>query len=349
MAVTLTTFNVNNLFLRYKFGQAGSEDIGGKTRSAEPGWGYLPMHRRDLFDELPSGHRDLAAQAIRDSAGGRWPEVLCLQEVESMHALRAFNDQHLEGRYTTAVLLDSRDLREIDVGLLTSLPMQSLRTHMELPDAGDKDFPWVFCRDCLEVTLHTPIGRPLVLYINHFKSKLTNESDPERRAVRVAAARTKRRRQADAVLKLFRDRFGGHADEALYAVVGDLNDEPTSVPLARLVQDAGLENVVARLPADQQWTHCRSAGTRASQLDYLLLSPGLARATHGALPRITRGGLGFAARNARGETLPQHAHLHRNDEDAQPATVDYRFPRFEGVAPGVAASEHCPVSIDLDL
>lgn len=306
MSITLTTFNVNNLYRRCVDAGAGR------------------------FEDLPAERRALQAQAIRDSAGSRLPEALCLQEVDDLRALRAFNEQHLDNHYRHALLIESRDPRAIDVALLTTLPVFSIRSHVDLRDASDASNPWLFSRDCLEVTLTTPVGRPLVLYVNHLKSKQGADA---------AAARGKRKRQADQVIKLFRDRFGGHADEAFYAVVGDLNDEPGSAPLARLVHDASLENAVARLPAEAQWTHYDASISRVVQHDYLLLSPGLARATHGTPPRITRGGL----------SPGDQALLLRQDDDPQPLAVDLRFARFAGVSPTLFASTHCPVSIDVDL
>jgi len=306
MSITLTTFNVNNLYRRCVDAGAGR------------------------FDDLPGERRALQAQAIRDSAGNRLPEVLCLQEVDGLRALRAFNEQHLEHHYRHAVLIESRDAGAIEVALLTTLPVFSIRSHVDMRDANDAAHPWMFSRDCLEVTVTTPVGRPLVLYVNHLESKQGPDA---------AASRGKRKRQADQVIKLFRDRFGGHADEAFYAVVGDLNDEPGSAPLARLVHDASLENVVARLAPEAQWTCYDAPISRVAQHDYLLLSPGLARATHGALPRISRGGIGPG----------DQALLHRHDDDSQPLAVDLRFPRFAGVSPTVSASTHCPLSIDVDL
>ena len=44
------------------------------------------------------------------------PDVLCLQKVDSLIALREFNERFLDNAYRYAVVLDSRDLRQIDVG-----------------------------------------------------------------------------------------------------------------------------------------------------------------------------------------------------------------------------------------
>jgi hypothetical protein len=78
------------------------------------------MYDPDMFDLFNPLQRELTAKALaRD--GGVLPEVLCLQEVESLIALRAFNERHLGDHYKRALLVDSRDFRQIDVGVLTNL------------------------------------------------------------------------------------------------------------------------------------------------------------------------------------------------------------------------------------
>jgi hypothetical protein len=44
MATTLCTFNANNLFVRYRFGQTFPGDMSGKSAVNEPSLGYLPMY-----------------------------------------------------------------------------------------------------------------------------------------------------------------------------------------------------------------------------------------------------------------------------------------------------------------
>ena len=93
---TLCTFNANNLFVRYRFGQTFPGDMSGKSAVTEPSLGYLPMYDPDMFDLFNPLQRDLTAKALK-RGGTRLPEVLCLQEIESLIALRAFNERHLGG------------------------------------------------------------------------------------------------------------------------------------------------------------------------------------------------------------------------------------------------------------
>ena len=90
MAITLATFNANNLFVRYRFGQTFPGDISGKSAVNDPEFGYLPMYSPAMFDLFNPDQRKLTARALsRDGSG--LPDVLCLQEIESLIALRVFN------------------------------------------------------------------------------------------------------------------------------------------------------------------------------------------------------------------------------------------------------------------
>jgi endonuclease/exonuclease/phosphatase family metal-dependent hydrolase len=348
-AVSLMTFNVNNLFLRYKFGTTFPGDMSGKSTSPDPRWGYLPLFKPGLFKIFDAQQRNLAASAIWDGAGQKWPDILCLQEVESMHALRAFNQVHLEGRYAHAALLDGYDLRQIDVGILSSLPILNLRTHMDESDPLDKEYPRLFSRDCLEIDLALPGGRTLTVLNNHFKSKLVIEPDPAKKAAKEQAAREKRHRQAQRVMQIVRKRFAGKVFEsALFAVAGDFNDQPGSPAVQPLLKNSGLENVLNRLPEHERWTDYFKSGGDVSQLDYLLLSPALGRLTAGTLPTVERAGIGFRSLNATQDVLPKKVQLVGSETDAG-IPIDFGFARYEGVTPKVAASDHCPVCISFEV
>jgi hypothetical protein len=100
--------------VRYRFGGTFPGDVSQKSAVDDPRLGYLPMYNPGAFELFNPLQRELAARALtRD--GSSFPDILLLQEVESLIALRAFNDGPLGGRYKEAVLIDSYDLRQIDV------------------------------------------------------------------------------------------------------------------------------------------------------------------------------------------------------------------------------------------
>lgn len=172
MATTLCTFNANNLLVRYRFGQTFPGDMSGGSAVNDPTLGYLLMYDPDMFDLFNPRQRRLTAKALsRD--GGLFPDILCLQEIESLIALRTFNEKHLGSHYKRALLVDSRDFRQIDVGILTNLEILSVRSHVDEldPKRDDPERPFLFSRDCLEVELALPGNRRLTVFINHLKSK----------------------------------------------------------------------------------------------------------------------------------------------------------------------------------
>jgi hypothetical protein len=101
VAITLCTFNVNNLFVRYRFGDTFPGDQSHKSAVTDPADGYLPMYNQAAFKLFNPTQRDLAAQAITQDGAG-YPDIICLQEVESLIALRSFkcpaSCRHLRAR-----------------------------------------------------------------------------------------------------------------------------------------------------------------------------------------------------------------------------------------------------------
>jgi endonuclease/exonuclease/phosphatase family metal-dependent hydrolase len=350
---TICTFNVNNLFVRYKFGQTFPGDVSGKSAVTEPGEGYLPMYNPAEFDLFRPEQRAVAALAL-GRGEQQWPDVVCLQEVESLIALRTFNELHLGGSYEEALLIDSRDLRQIDVGVLSRLPILDIRTHVDDRQAhpDDPEHPWTFSRDCLEVDLDLGDAATLTLFVNHLKSKFIDyhaAQTPEEKEQARQRNDATRRRQAEAVREIVAARFPGSAfDEALFAVVGDLNDEPASGTLDPLVHDAGLVPALERIATESdRWTHWYRSENTVAQLDHVLLSPALAEATDGAVPQIERHGISYARTLADGGVGPRQTHFLRTDDDANPTPVDFRFDRFAEVTPDTYASDHCPVFFEV--
>lgn len=347
---SIATFNVNNLFVRYRFGQRFPGDVSGRSEVTDAAEGYLPIYEQGAFRLFNETQRDLAAKAVTGD-GTRLPDVLCLQEVESLIALRSFNEQHLGSAYRYALLIDSRDMRQIDVGVLSNLPIVALRSHVDdRKRPADRRDPYLFSRDCAEVTVDLG-GALLHLFVNHLKSQFIDYRQADTPAKRRAArARNDRRRlaQAGAVRDLLAERFPGTTfRRALFAVLGDLNETPHAASLAPLA-NAGLESALDRIPVEaDRWTHWYRGENSVSQLDHLLLSPALARRTAGAAPVIERRGIGYARTLADGLPGPRRTSFVRSDDDPRPVAVDFRFGRFPGVSPDAYASDHCPIVLDV--
>jgi endonuclease/exonuclease/phosphatase family metal-dependent hydrolase len=344
MAHTICTFNVNNLYVRYRFGRKFPGDRTAVSIIEDPEWGYLPMYDPDLMTLFNPEQRELAARAMTNDKTD-FPDLVCLQEVESLLALRRFNEDHLQSQYRYALLIDSRDFRQIDVGILSNLEILDIRTHVDDldPEPDDPTDPWLFSRDCLELEVVLAGNRQLSLFVNHLKSKYAET--PEER-VKADALRL---RQSERVKVILRERFPGNRyKSAWFAVLGDLNDETLSDPLKPLVEGAGLTNVLDRTPDElDRWTHWYRSENDVSQLDYILLSPALDGATAGVIPRVERRGISFSRILTDGGTGPKQTDLHRVDGDPNPIRIDFRFPRFPEVTPKSYASDHCPVFFEV--
>lgn len=93
--------------------------------------------------------------------------------MESLLALATVQRDHLQRQYRYALLIDSRDFRQIDVGILSNVEIRDIRTHVDDldPEPEDPTEPWLFSRDCLELEVAVAGNRQLLLFVNHLKSK----------------------------------------------------------------------------------------------------------------------------------------------------------------------------------
>lgn len=337
-SVTICTFNVENLFGRYKvFGYLPAdkfkkqiippEELGDKGGFL-PGEIYAPKNSFQIFDK--DQWRLLTAKALKGNTEN-YPDIACLQEIENLRVLRQFNKDYLGKVYSHVLLIDSHDPRLIDVGVLSKYKITDVRTHIDEP-YGDRS-RYLFSRDCLEVTFDIN-GTPLTLFVNHLKSKYADGINQKKEADK------KRNTQAIRVAEIVKERFkkGGFSNRA-FAIVGDFNDTPDSEPLKALVQDLGLENALERISdKTKRWTYWWKGKNRVSQIDYILLSPRLANDSTNK-PYVERRGMSSAKK---------YSYLTTSD-DEKGEKIDLQFERFLEVTDKVEASDHCPVFFKLKL
>jgi len=272
----IATFNTENLFARYRF-----KDTLQPTE--DDGFTINDLAFR-LHDEES---KRITAKAIRTVNA----DVICLQEVESLPVLDRFNSFYLGGmEYTHRAVIDCFDPRQIDVAVLSRHPIVSLRSHRQERNKAGTAF--LFSRDCLEIDLNVG-GTLLTLYANHFKSMMEGRD----------ATRARRQEQAERVAAIIDARWKKPRYKGNFAVLGDLNDYPEGkTALAALLEHKGLDNVLTRLPEAERWTHYYAGGNAYRQLDYLLLSAGLAKANPGK-PAVMRRGLPWRAKKVTEERL----------------------------------------------
>ena len=367
---TIGSFNANNFFLRYNFSNVYPGDELSQRSIVEAtevaAYGYLPKRNYGRYSVSnyivwDYERRELAYDALL-APDGLLPDILCLQEVENIHAIRILNDRYFGGYYPYSFLVDAYDVRNIDVGVLSRIPISLARSHIEDTNVdGEQLFR---SRDCLELEFELP-GENLTLFVNHLKSKFvdTRGATPDEILEQRLDGHQKRLKQAEAIVDYIDRRFRGEQSTALYAVVGDLNDTPESPWIEPLISTPRLTNILQKyLGPEDHWTYYWRSRNRVSQIDYLLASRALAgRIDHQIenyqrFPHIERAGLGFREINTNGEVLPSKSNLiHFGDDEVTPtpsnftpsSKIDFRFPRYESILDNWRnnISDHCPIKV----
>lgn len=144
--VTLLAYNVENLF----------DDVhnGDEYREYDPASG-------EWNTELFHIKMQNIAEVLR-AAGGA--DVVALEEVENAHAVETLNESYLKGLGYRALTAEAGKT-SVTVAVLTRLPVTGFRMH-HLAAGGKEPL-----RDIMEVHLDCR-GEPLVVFVNHWKSKL---------------------------------------------------------------------------------------------------------------------------------------------------------------------------------
>jgi len=368
MSVRLATFNIENLITRFDFSGFRNQlrqdrvlrlyDVADKEA-------YQQMEQARVI-AATDDTRQLSALAIADADA----DILCLQEVDNMPALHAFEYGYLfrmvGNGYIQKYLIEGNDSRGIDVAVLMRektrhgqpIELVNIQSHAMLT-FGDLDLfdeglaklvnrhDKVFKRDCLELDIRIG-GRPLTLYVVHFKSMGNVREGGDGRLATMAV----RKAEAQAVRRIIERRFGAsQAAKKNFAICGDMNDyqEKVAVSGTRRTRheftyqreersaldvfsaDGFAENVVQRRDELDRWTLYHSRGPQEQhlcQLDYIWLSPALAARNAKMVPEIIRGGQPFRT------PFPP-------DQEVE------HYPRIGWDRP--KASDHCPVVVELRL
>ena len=368
MSLRLATFNAENLISRFDFSGYRNELRQDRTLQlfdikSEAEYRLLEQARAIAH---ANDTRQLTALAIADAGA----DILCLQEVDSLDALQAFEYGYLFkmiGRgYRHKYMLDGNDARGIDVAVMmreatrdgqaiefkrmqshAHLTYADLDLHDEAIAATNRPNDRIFRRDCLEIDVRVG-GRPLTLYVTHFKSMGAPRDEMDGRMATMAV----RTAEARAVRHIVETRFGkDRAAARRWVICGDMNDYQERIviegdrvngyrfaprreavsALDIFTRDGFAENVVARRPEMDRWTlfHTRGPEERhLCQLDYLFLSPSFAAQNARRVPEVVRHGQPYRTIFPPGQEVE-------------------RYPRTGWDRP--KASDHCPVVMTLDL
>jgi predicted extracellular nuclease len=369
MSVRIATFNVENLMNRFDF--SGFQNEFNRDRAVDL-FQVTDQQQYRFLEEAreiatTDDARQLTALAIADTKA----DIICLQEVDNINVLNAFEHGYLfkliDNGYPRKYLIEGNDSRGIDVALMMRdftkdgerIDFVSIKSHAALTFAelglhnpallaiGVQANEKIFRRDCLEVDI-TVGGKPLTLFVSHFKSKGGARVGPDGRGDTLPI----RTAEAKAVRHVIEQKFGkdGAAGRD-WLFCGDLNDfyeklvisddgnenyaftlasEPENA-ISLLLERGFCENLVTRRDPDNRWTNYHTRGPQERQLtqiDYLLASPSLARKNAGAMPDIIRKGQPYRTIFPKGQEVE-------------------RYPRVGWDRP--KASDHCPVAMTFGL
>jgi len=184
--------------------------------------------------------RQMTALAIADCHA----DILCLQEVENLETLEAFEKNYLYPMtglsYPQKVWIEGNDSRGIDVALMArattangeKIQITKVKSHRkrsfkelgvhnkQLAKMGYEPDEKVFRRDCLEVNLRID-GKPSTLFICHFKSMGTSRNGLDGREYTMPV----RLAEAQGVRNIIEHKFGAdRAPKMRWMICGDLND-----------------------------------------------------------------------------------------------------------------------------
>lgn len=368
MAVRIGTFNIENLLTRFDFTGFRNQLRGDRVLrlySIGNEAAYQRLEEARMIS-LTDDTRQLTALAIAEADA----DILCLQEVESLEALGAFEFGYLyrmmgEG-YRHKYLIEGNDSRGIDVAVMMRettrdgepIEFVGIRSHagttfrqLGLYDLalGDTENPddKIFRRDCLEIDVRIG-GRPLTIYAVHLKSMNSPRDGLDGRV----ATMPLRTAEVRAVRHIIEARFGSqHAADKNFVICGDMNDYQeklviegskrngfTFTPVAGeqsaldvLSVDGFAENAVRRRDEMDRWTLFHARG---------LIERHLCQLDYIWLSR------GLARANP--DAVPE---IIRNGQPYRtpfpPGQAVERFPRTGWDRP--KASDHCPVVIELRI
>ncbi|MEX2369680.1 MAG: endonuclease [Bacteroidales bacterium] len=159
---------------------------------------------------------------------GTLPAIVGLAEVENEEVLNDLVQQHgLRQHGYRVILVEGNDPRGIDCGMIYRPDLFRYRSHqlIGVDDLSGDDYP---LRGILYVQGTGPDGKPLHIYINHWKSRYGGVQETEH--LRVYSAITIRK-EVDKLL----------STEAAPRVIimGDLNDEPTNKSIFDVLHASG--------------------------------------------------------------------------------------------------------------
>ncbi len=250
MALRIATFNAENLMHRFDF--SGWRNELRRDRTLQLVEVDNEKHYQTLESARVVAHSDdkmqLTALAIADCQA----DIICLQEVENLEVLSAFEYGYLfkmiGAGYRRKYLAEGNDGRGIDVAVMTRdetsdgdpIEFIAMRSHAHrtyedfgiydemLKAAGEQPNEKVFRRDCLELDFKIG-GKRLTLFVTHLKSMTSNGKNTNGMSGRDATMAI-RMGETRAIRRIVEEKFGtdrsgrSRAGRMRWVICGDMND-----------------------------------------------------------------------------------------------------------------------------
>ena len=303
MSLRLATFNIENLLTRFDY--SGFRNQTRRDRAMQ----LFDVRDEAAYQALESARmlastddtRQLSALAIADADA----DILCLQEVDNMAALQAFEYGYLYrmvgNGYRQKYLVEGNDSRGIDVAVIMreetldgeKIELVDIKSHAALTyrdlDLFNQSLSLtnriddkIFKRDCLELDLRIG-GKPFSLYVCHLKSMSNAREAGDGRLGTMPVREAETRAIRHIVENRFKDL---PKDSRNFAICGDMNDYQERVVISGnrrtgytfapvgeersaldiFTHDDFAVNPVARRDALDRWTLYHSRGPQEQHL-----------------------------------------------------------------------------------
>ena len=179
-------------------------------------------------------------------------DVLAVQEVENLGVLKRLNAR-LRVPFAFVEMLPGNDMRGIHCAILSRVRVRRATGHRSWPLAGER----LFARDLPVFELEPSPGKRLLVAPVHLKSKRSVNGDQQANAWRTA--------EAEGILAILKE-LRAKGERAPFILIGDLNDERDSAPLASIF--GKLHDATAGAAAAERYSYVYSG--RKQQIDHVL-------------------------------------------------------------------------------
>ncbi|MEM1317503.1 MAG: endonuclease/exonuclease/phosphatase family protein [Pseudomonadota bacterium] len=302
MSLRIATFNAENLMARFDF--SGWKREARRDRSLTLRDIETEAQFRALEQARVVSHEDDARQMTALAIADCRADIVCLQEVEDLDTLEAFERNYLLPMtglsYPQKEWRLGNDGRGIDVALMARettaggepIEIRSVKSHAartmsdlgvltpKLIEMGFQPDTRLFRRDCLEVNMKVG-GRHVTAFVAHFKSMGAPRDGLTGRDYTMPV----RQAEAAGVRRIVEERFGAErCADMRWMICGDLNDYPARLAIngdkasgygfdwieeqthgsVDVLNDGFSDNLVDRRPQDDRWTLFYANGRSSS-------------------------------------------------------------------------------------